>query len=279
MLFSVGRVYHKVIHNIPVFPFNYNDSVITSFFSVLTMCLDNFCVANIKENYFFFSFVNACHYRLLLLIILILLSAKVTQWLLKHIPVKYLRKDKISIIYKKLLLLYLPIIFLNILLNNELIIIILFTFFFNITICLFIIDLKTGYLPDILVYLLLWGGLIYQSCIAQGNVVSAVYAVVISYLSIMLITALMEKVRRRPQMGRGDFKLIAACAAWLGMMDLPYFLALAAMFGMIHHGFIYYVKRRTETLNTIPFGPAIVLSASYWLVAPLLNVFTLKMAS
>lgn len=207
------------------------------------------------------------------MVILIFLSAKSTQWLLKHIPVKYLHKERINIAYIGLVLLYFPLIFINLLLNDGLIIIILFSFFLNITICLFIIDLKTGYLPDILVYPLLWLGLIYQSCVAQGNVISAVYAVVISYLSIMLITVMMEKIRQRPQMGRGDLKLIAACAAWIGMMELAYFLALAAVLGAIHYYIAYRIKKDHKALNAIPFGPAIVLSASYWLIAPSLNAF------
>lgn len=273
MLFSAGRIYHKITNNLSLLPFNYTDGIISSIFSALTLCRDSFCIENINEKCFFAEYQNSCYYRLLLMVILIFLSANSTQWLLKNIPVNYLHKERINITYVWLVLLYFPLIFINLLLNDGLIIIILFSFFLNITICLFIIDLKTGYLPDILVYPLLWLGLIYQSYVAQGNVISAVYAVVISYLSIMLITVIMEKIRQRPQMGRGDLKLIAACAAWIGMMELPYFLALAAVLGAIHYCIADRIKKDHKALNTIPFGPAIVLSASYWLIAPSLNAF------
>ncbi|MDX4945410.1 prepilin peptidase [Providencia manganoxydans] len=276
MLFSVERIYHKITNNLSLLPFHYTDGIISSTLSALTLCRGNFCLENINGKCFFGLFENSCYDRLLLMIILIFLSAKNTQWWLQYIPVKYFHKERINIKTIWLVLLYLPLIFINTLLNNELIIIALFTFFLNIMVCLFIIDLKTGYLPDILVYPLLWAGLVYQSCITQGNVVSAVYAVVISYLSIMLITMIMEKIRQRPQMGRGDLKLIAAGAAWIGLMDLPYFLALAAVLGTIHYCIAYHIKKHNNVLHAIPFGPAITLSASYWLFAPSLNPFIIK---
>lgn len=276
MLFSVERIYHKITNNLSLLPFHYTDGIISSILSALTLCRGNFCLENISGKCFFGLFENSCYDRLLLMIILIFLSTKNTQWWLQYIPVKYFHKERINIKTIWLVLLYLPLIFINTLLNNELIIIALFTFFLNIMVCLFIIDLKTGYLPDILVYPLLWAGLVYQSCITQGNVVSAVYAVVISYLSIMLITMIMEKIRQRPQMGRGDLKLIAAGAAWIGLMDLPYFLALAAVLGTIHYCIAYHIKKHNNVLHAIPFGPAITLSASYWLFAPSLNPFIIK---
>ncbi|WP_236611268.1 prepilin peptidase [Providencia burhodogranariea] len=156
--------------------------------------------------------------------------------------------------------------------------VVLFSVFLNLIICLFIIDIKIGYLPDILTYPLLWGGLMYQTYSPNGNVVSAIYAVIISYLSIMLLTTMMEKIYPRSQMGRGDFKLIAACAAWLGVMELPFFFAVAASLGVIHYVVAHFIYSN-KSITHIPFGPAIMVSASYWLFSPLVNKFIVDMAN
>ncbi|MCW2256016.1 hypothetical protein M2263_002107 [Providencia alcalifaciens] len=38
--------------------------------------------------------------------------------------------------------------------------------------------------------------MVYQTCSAEGNLVSAIYAIMISYLSIMMITTMIEKIRQ-----------------------------------------------------------------------------------
>ncbi|MEY0741583.1 prepilin peptidase [Providencia rettgeri] len=145
---------------------------------------------------------------------------------------------------------------------------------------------QIGYLPDILTYPLLWLGLLYQIHLPNGNVVSAIYAVLISYLVMLMVVTLVEKQTSQPQMGRGDFKLVAACSAWLGVWQLPYFLGTAAGVGLLQYWVIYgllpkiYQKKQQanqaypETLSgekiakktkTIPFGPALIISASIWL--------------
>lgn len=72
-------------------------------------------------------------------------------------------------------------------------------------------------------------------------------------------------------MGRGDFKLIAAGATWLGIFYLPYFLGLAASLGLLH--FLWRTCRekkerrgKQKFVQSIPFGPAIIGSASFWLL-------------
>ncbi|EKT59390.1 prepilin peptidase [Providencia sneebia] len=220
-----------------------------------------------------FDFItHRCVYEISLIFILAIFIAKINQNILRYIPEKYFDKKGFYIKYKWFLLLYLLVVFVFLILKLQLINILFLMVFINCIVSLFIIDIKIGYLPDVLTYPLLWCGLIYQTCSSEGNVVSAIYAVVISYLFIMVITTITEQVRQRPQMGRGDFKLIAACSAWLGLIKLPLFLAVAASLGGIHYAIAYLISRK-KTIDYIPFGPAIIVSSAYWLFAPLIYKF------
>lgn len=278
MIFSIERIYNKIVHNSFFLSFAYMENTLDIMFSTVTFFKNPFCFKGCINNDLNNFFESSCFYRMLFMLIVILLSAKSTQFMLEKVPNKYLNKRGINISYKWLVLLYCPLMLMVILLNHHLITVLLFSVFFNLIVCLFIIDIKIGYLPDILTYPLLWGGLVYQTCSPEGNVVSAIYAVMISYLSIMVITTMIEKVRQRPQMGRGDFKLIAACAAWLGVMELPFFFTLAASLGGIHYVVVYFIYSN-KSATGIPFGPAIIVSTSYWLFLPLMNTFIFDMAN
>ncbi|MBO1929323.1 prepilin peptidase [Providencia rettgeri] len=90
------------------------------------------------------------------------------------------------------------------------------TLYINLIIPLFIIDNKIGYLPDILTYPLLWLGLLYQIHLPNGNVVSAIYAVLISYLVMLMVVTLVEKQTSQPQMGRGILNSLPLVLPGLG---------------------------------------------------------------
>lgn len=233
------------------------------------------------------SFVNLIDFMCIFNFFLVLvLSVFTTKKLLIYLPVACFNKSIIIIKDTVLFLIYGLVIFVIYWSFNGFLIILFLIMFINLIIPLFIIDNKIGYLPDVLTYPLLWLGLLYQINLPHGNVVSAIYAVIISYLVMRMVTVLVEKNTRQTQMGKGDFKLIAACAAWLGVWQLPYFLGVAAGLGLIQYWVIYGVlpiisqrgKQKQLTCleallrvqidknpNAIPFGPALMISASIWL--------------
>ncbi|EOE5319830.1 MULTISPECIES: prepilin peptidase [Providencia] len=217
---------------------------------------------------------------------MLLISFFTTKKLLIYLPVVHFDKSKIIIKNTVLLLIYSVLIFIIYYSSNNLRIILFLTLYINLIIPLFIIDNKIGYLPDVLTYPLLWVGLLYQIHLPNGNVVSAIYAVLISYLVMLMVVTLVEKQTYQPQMGRGDFKLVAACSAWLGVWELPYFLGTAAGLGLLQYWVNFglwpkiYQKKQlvnlahaeilsevqiAKTTKTIPFGPALIISASTWL--------------
>ncbi|HBC7428486.1 TPA: prepilin peptidase [Providencia rettgeri] len=217
---------------------------------------------------------------------ILVMSFFTTKKLLIYLPVVHFNKSKIIIKNTVLLLIYSAIIFIIYYSSNNLLIILFLTLYINLIIPLFVIDNKIGYLPDILTYPLLWVGLLYQIHLPSGNVVSAIYAVLISYLVMLMVVTLVEKQTYQPQMGRGDFKLVAACSAWLGVWELPYFLGTAAGLGLLQYWVTYGLLPKispkkqlanlahtealsgvqiAKTAKTIPFGPALIISASTWL--------------
>ncbi|MTC61517.1 prepilin peptidase [Providencia rustigianii] len=192
------------------------------------------------------------------------ISSGLTSKLLLHIPNRYLGLPSISINGITLLIAYSGVGGVGLLLGYSSFSILMLFLFLNLALPLFFIDLKTGYLPNILTYSLLWVGLLYQGISLNGNLISAFYALILSYVLLVVMTTIMEKIRKRPQMGRGDFKLIAACSAWLGLLDLPYFLGLSASLGIVHF-IALCIKTKGTLVSSIPFGPAIICSAMVWL--------------
>ena len=226
--------------------------------------------------------------KIYLVLILVALSVILSRKLLLYIPEKYFKLPPIEAGYFSLLFIY-SILGFVVFYSFSHLFIILFSFvFLNFTVLLFIIDYKTGYLPDALTFPSLFIGLLYQIGSPAGNVVSAIYAVVVAYIAILALTTVMEKIKKQPQMGRGDFKLIAACAAWLGMSNLPHFLGLAAALGLLHYSVRYWVLPKFNVTDgksylisgdsvsvgssTVPFGPAILTSASIWLYLSLIQL-------
>ncbi|GAB1437694.1 hypothetical protein MASR2M36_04280 [Providencia sp.] len=225
-------------------------------------------------------------YELFLVSFLLFFSVVMTKKLLIYLPVEYFKFEAISVKYSTLLLMYCVFGFIFIYSTNDLFIILSLFVFLNLALLLIIIDYKTGYLPDALTYLLLWLGLLYQVWAPAGNVISGVYGVTVSYLGVLLLVTVTEGIKKQTQMGRGDFKLIAACAAWLGVWQLPYFLGLAACLGLIHVTVVHWLLPKLQSrlsratgggrllynkgdaavsVIAIPFGPAILISASVWL--------------
>ncbi|HHR5858631.1 TPA: prepilin peptidase [Providencia alcalifaciens] len=198
-------------------------------------------------------------------IVLSLLSAWLTTQLLRYIPVRYFDLPSIVISFNRIWAGYFVLGGIVVLQGYPFFTLVFLFLFFNFGLPLWVIDIKTGYLPNILTYPLLLLGVLFQWIMPTGNILSAMYALIFSYIGLEVITTLVEKLRRRPQMGRGDFKLIAACSAWLGIFYLPYFLGLAASLGLLH--FLWLIWRgKQRVVQSIPFGPAIMCSASFWLL-------------
>jgi len=130
------------------------------------------------------------------------------------------------------------------------------------------IDLDHQLLPDSLTLALLWLGLL-ASLSGWGGTryglpvdpVSAIAGAAIGYVSLWAVYHVFRLLTGKEGMGYGDFKLLAALGAWLGLQMLLPIVLLAALVGAIV-GIGLIVTRRQERGTPIPFGP--FLAAAGW---------------
>lgn len=128
--------------------------------------------------------------------------------------------------------------------------------FIVLLLCLLVIDLKTSLLPDVLTYPLLWSGLLANlEGLYKVSLSSAVLGAFVGYILLWLVFQVFRLLTGKEGMGYGDFKLMAALGAWLGIEYLPLLILFSAFLGLFFALFTG-VKRG----EAFPFGPAIALS-------------------
>ncbi|WP_397473372.1 prepilin peptidase [Pusillimonas sp.] len=116
------------------------------------------------------------------------------------------------------------------------------------------IDAETGFLPDALTLPLLWLGLLVNVGGTFTPLADAVVGAAAGYMSFWLISGAFLLLTGRQGMGNGDFKLLAALAAWLGWMPLPWILLIASLLALA----IALVRRlagRMQAGEAFSFGP------------------------
>ncbi len=116
------------------------------------------------------------------------------------------------------------------------------------------IDWDTTLLPDNLTLPLLWAGLVASALGWTIPLPDALWGAVAGYLSLWSVYWIFKLTTGKEGMGFGDFKLLAALGAWLGLkMVLPIVLA-ASVLGAI----VGIAMKFASTLREgryVPFGP------------------------
>ena len=126
--------------------------------------------------------------------------------------------------------------------------------FLWVLITLTVIDLRTQLLPDILTLPLMWAGLLLNSYNFFTSLSAAVWGAAMGYLSLWLVFHLFKLCTGKEGMGYGDFKLLAALGAWLGIgMVLP-IIIFSSVSGAVF-GIIAIALGRRDVTDKIPFGP------------------------
>ncbi len=116
---------------------------------------------------------------------------------------------------------------------------------------LFVIDMKTQILPDVLTLSLMWIGLIYQMYF--GDLQEGVIGAMVGYLSLWLVYWLFKIIRKKEGMGYGDFKLLAALGAWVGWMALPKLLLIASVLSLL-----FFAISQVKKDQAFAFGPFLI---------------------
>ena len=121
------------------------------------------------------------------------------------------------------------------------------------------IDLRTRLLPDQLTLPLLWLGLI--ACIENLYVgqKSALLGVMAGYFSLWSVYWLFKQLTGKEGMGYGDFKLLAALGAWVGLKGILPTILLSSLVGAIV-GSIWLAAKGRDRATPIPFGPYLAIA-------------------
>lgn len=136
--------------------------------------------------------------------------------------------------------------------------------FLSLLYTLAMIDIKTFLLPDSLVFLLLWAGLIAS---VRNVIPVSPRDSVIGAAFIWGFTWLMAQgyawIVGREGFGNGDVKLFAACATWVGSDYIAHLMlgsaALGALFFLLRS--LRSRQNNGDDAGYIPFGPAIAITA------------------
>lgn len=128
------------------------------------------------------------------------------------------------------------------------------------------IDLRKQLLPDVLVYPLLWLGLLANAAGLFTDLGSAVIGAAAGYLSLWLVYHAFRLLTGKEGMGYGDFKLLAALGAWMGWQMLPLIILLSSLVGAIV-GITLVLFRGQDRNIPIPFGPYLAAAGLLALLA------------
>jgi leader peptidase (prepilin peptidase) / N-methyltransferase len=119
------------------------------------------------------------------------------------------------------------------------------------------IDWDTTLLPDVINQPLLWAGLIAAAIGWTVSLPQALWGAVAGYLSLWSVYWLFKLVTGKEGMGAGDFKLLAALGAWLGVaMILPIVLAASLVGAVV--GIAMKFSGALREGRYVPFGPFLV---------------------
>ena len=121
------------------------------------------------------------------------------------------------------------------------------------------IDIDHQLLPDNITLPLIWAGLLCNTAQLFATPEDALFGATAGYFIFWSIAFLFKRLRHIDGLGQGDFKLLAACGAWLGWQLLPYVVLCSSVLGLIF-GAIYLVTSRQNARTKIPFGPFIAIA-------------------
>lgn len=118
------------------------------------------------------------------------------------------------------------------------------------------IDLKHYILPNQLVAILGGIGILRLLIQFQEAFLPYITGALVYSLGLFITGLILSRILKKESLGFGDVKLFAVCGLWLGLSNLPLFLILCGIFGVVL-GFIW---ARINGKQIFPFAPAILLS-------------------
>jgi leader peptidase (prepilin peptidase) / N-methyltransferase len=125
------------------------------------------------------------------------------------------------------------------------------------------IDLRTRLLPDQLTLPLMWLGLIGSLDNLYMPAKPALLGAIAGYVSLWLVWWLFKQITGKEGMGRGDFKLLAALGAWVGLNGVLPIILFSSLVGAVV-GSVWLAVKGRDRATPIPFGPYLAIAG--WIV-------------
>jgi leader peptidase (prepilin peptidase)/N-methyltransferase len=122
-----------------------------------------------------------------------------------------------------------------------------------------LIDLKTQLLPDNITLPLLWSGILCALFDIFTDLKTSIIGAMAGYMILWSVYQLFKLITKKEGMGFGDFKLLAAMAAWVGYSYLPQMILVSAITGSII-GIAMLVLGKSSQQQPIPFGPYLAIA-------------------
>lgn len=136
-------------------------------------------------------------------------------------------------------------------------------------IAMIFIDADTQLLPDQLTLPLMWFGIAFHTVAHMSEVswgltslLHSILGAMAGYMSLWLLFQIFKLVTGKEGMGYGDFKLLAALGAWLGIGVLPVIIMMSAVVGLI-----FALITKVAKNQPMPFGPYLAISGWVVLIA------------
>ena len=125
------------------------------------------------------------------------------------------------------------------------------------------IDLRTQLLPDQLTLPLMWLGLVASLDNLFIPAKPALLGAIVGYVSLWSVWWLFKQLTGKEGMGHGDFKLLAALGAWVGLKGILPIILLSSVVGAVI-GSAWLAYKGRDRATPIPFGPYLAIAG--WIV-------------
>jgi leader peptidase (prepilin peptidase)/N-methyltransferase len=121
------------------------------------------------------------------------------------------------------------------------------------------VDLRTRLLPDQLTLPLLWLGLIASIENLYVGQKAALLGVMAGWFSLWSVYWIFKQLTGKEGMGHGDFKLLAAIGAWVGLKGILPTILISSLVGAVIGSIWLFAKGRDRSTQ-IPFGPYLAIA-------------------
>ena len=137
-------------------------------------------------------------------------------------------------------------------------------------IALAVIDLETGFLPDVLTITLIFLGIAFNTIDMFTPMPDAIIGAFAGYAIFRVIGAAFLALRGLEGLGLGDAKLLAGLGAWLGWQALAPIVLIGALTNLAIIAFMVSRGAKIERETEIPFGPALAMAGAIFMLVSVL---------